>query len=86
MRDGDAGIKKRKIDIGCRKREEDVRFTRNQKDRFERTFVNTCKGVKGLKAAEILCEGGERREVNWMREIKELRERKEEEREEDGEE
>lgn len=85
MRDGGAGIKKRKIDIGCRKRK-DVRFTRNQKDQFERTFVNTCKGVKRLKAVEILCEGGGRREVNWMREIKELRERKEEEREEDGEE
>lgn len=38
------------------------------------------KKVKGLKTAEILGERGGRREVNWMREVKELREREGEKR------
>lgn len=38
--------------------------------------------IKGLKAAEIL-RGGGKREVNWMREAKELREKKRGERERD---
>lgn len=41
------------------------------------------KGVKGLKVAEILGEKGGKREVDWMREVRELREGKGGEREGD---